>query len=414
MPRRSKNSRKSGLKVPSYRLHKPTNQAVVTLSGRDIYLGLWDSSESHAEYDRLIAEWLSNGRHLPQQDWDLSIAEIALRYLEYAEGYYVKNGQPTGWLTHIKLVLRKLRQRYGHTLAVDFGPLAFKSFRQQFIDAGQSRGYINKLMSIVQRMFKWAASEQLLPGCVYTDLKMVEGLRKGRCKAPDHAPVKPVTDEVVNATLPFLGDVVADMVRFQRFTGARPGEVCLVRPCDVDKSGEVWFYRPESHKTEHHDRSRVVAIGPNAQAVLAPYLLRAQSAYCFSPRESEVKRRLAAHDARQTPLSCGNRPGSNLKSRPKREPSESYSVDSYRRAIHRACKKLNQVRESEAAKNGANATLIPVWSPNQLRHSVGTQVRAEFGLEASQVVLGHAKADVTQVYAERDLKLATEVAMRIG
>jgi hypothetical protein len=35
-------------------------------------------------------------------------------------------------------------------------------------------------------------------------------------------------------------------------------------------------------------------------------------------------------------------------------------------------------------------------------------------LEAAQVILGHAKADVTQVYAERDSALAVEVARKIG
>jgi hypothetical protein len=35
-------------------------------------------------------------------------------------------------------------------------------------------------------------------------------------------------------------------------------------------------------------------------------------------------------------------------------------------------------------------------------------------LEAAQVTLGHAAADVTQVYAERDLTLAVEVARKIG
>jgi site-specific recombinase XerC len=49
------------------------------------------------------------------------------------------------------------------------------------------------------------------------------------------------------------------------------------------------------------------------------------------------------------------------------------------------------------------------WHPNQLRHTVATEVRARFGLVAAQAVLGHAKADVTQVYAERDLTRAAEV-----
>jgi hypothetical protein len=49
--------------TPSYRHHKPSGQAVVTLSGRDMYLGRFDSPERRAEHDRLIAEWLANGRH---------------------------------------------------------------------------------------------------------------------------------------------------------------------------------------------------------------------------------------------------------------------------------------------------------------------------------------------------------------
>ena len=79
MAERPKNSEKAGslpdlevwpvsapsLGTPSYRLHKPSGQAVVTLDGRDIYLGRYGSPESRAEFDRLLAEWLSNGRRLP-------------------------------------------------------------------------------------------------------------------------------------------------------------------------------------------------------------------------------------------------------------------------------------------------------------------------------------------------------------
>ena len=80
------------------------------------------------------------------------------------------------------------------------------------------------------------------------------GLQKGRTPARETEPVVPVSDEVVEKTLPILPEVVADMVRFQRLTGCRPGEVCILRPRDVDRSGEIWRYVPASHKTEHRDR----------------------------------------------------------------------------------------------------------------------------------------------------------------
>jgi site-specific recombinase XerC len=54
------------------------------------------------------------------------------------------------------------------------------------------------------------------------------------------------------------------------------------------------------------------------------------------------------------------------------------------------------------------------WHPNQLRHTHGTRVRREYGLEAAQVVLGHAWAAVTQVCAEADMAQAVQVAAEIG
>jgi integrase len=58
--------------------------------------------------------------------------------------------------------------------------------------------------------------------------------------------------------------------------------------------------------------------------------------------------------------------------------------------------------------------VIPKWYPLQLRHSRGTEIRKKFGIEAAQVSLGHAHADVTQVYAERNLTLAVDIARRTG
>ena len=41
-------------RTPSYRLHKPSGQAVVTINGRDIYLGGFNTPESRSEYDCII------------------------------------------------------------------------------------------------------------------------------------------------------------------------------------------------------------------------------------------------------------------------------------------------------------------------------------------------------------------------
>ena len=50
-------------RIPSYRLHKATGQAVVVLNGRSHYLGIFGSPESRAKYDDLIAKYLILGRN---------------------------------------------------------------------------------------------------------------------------------------------------------------------------------------------------------------------------------------------------------------------------------------------------------------------------------------------------------------
>src|SRR5690242_20543256 len=57
--KRSRTMPSRSSRIPSYRLHKPSGQAVVTLAGKDHYLGLHGTPQSRAAYDRLITEYLS-------------------------------------------------------------------------------------------------------------------------------------------------------------------------------------------------------------------------------------------------------------------------------------------------------------------------------------------------------------------
>jgi integrase len=160
-----------------------------------------------------------------------------------------------------------------------------------------------------------------------------------------------------------------------------------------------------------------VFIGPRAQEVLRPYLLRDAEVYCFTPADSERKRLEARREARKTPLSCGNRPGTNLKRRRKLPLGDRYDSGAYANCIRSASDVADRQARQQAREADPNVTderLIPRWSPNQLRHSKATEVRRRYGLEAVQVVLGHAKADVTQIYAERDLGLAERIMREVG
>ena len=422
MPRRPKGS------VPSLVHHKPSNRARLRINGREYWLGKWGSPEARAAYDRLIAEFLASGRVTPPPGRQassgvekaapgsvggdlatappaLTVVELVARYLDYCDGYYRdEDGKRTSTYGNALQAVRALRP-FDDTPAAEFGPKKLRILRDAAAASGLSRKGCNALAKFVRQLFRWAEEEELVPRGTYHGLQSLRPLEKFRSVAPERPPVLPVADEIVDATLPYLSDTVVDMVRFQRLTGARPGEVCRIRPADIDGSVEVWAWRPWRHKTRWRGKERVIQIGPRAQEILKPYLQRAANAHCFSPAEVERQRRRLQRLARRTPMTPSQR-----KRKPKpngrRRPGDHYTTATYRRAIDRAT--------AAAQRNASAPGKIEEWKPNQLRHSAGTAVRRRYGLEAAQVVLGHSNAQVTQVYAERDQQLAADVMREIG
>lgn len=244
-----------------------------------------------------------------------------------------------------------------------------------------------------------AVSKREYDRLVGQSLKAVERLRKGRTDAAECRRVPAADTVIVDATLPHLPPIIADMVRLQRATAMRPMEVTAIRPMDVDRSRDIWIYIPSTHKTEHHGRARIIPIGPEGQRILAPYLLRTAESFCFSPIESVEQRRRQKSLARTTPMSCGNRPGSNRKRRPKRTQRSRYDSVTYSRRIREVC-----LRKS-----------IAPWAPNQLRKLAATNIRRICDLEAAQVILGHSSKAVTEAYyADPNIQAAIEVARKIG
>jgi len=399
-------------RVPSYRHHKARGLAVVTIDGHNHYLGPFGSSESHSKYAALIAEWQRSGGSTPRLSVpfgpSFTIGDLALAYLAFATTYYVKNGEPTSQVYIERAGLRALVALYEIEQASDFGPLKLKNVQQHLVGKDLTRRTINEFSAVIKRAFKWAASEELISESVSNSLRVVGGLKRGRSGAKDADPIGPVEEGTVSATLPHLPPVVAAMVRLQLFTGMRPAEVCLLRPCDIaiSKAG-TWRYRPSTHKTEHKGRERLIHIGPEGQDVLRPYLDRDPEHFCFSPRESVGKR--------------------SRKSSPRRRPGERYTPTSYRRAVMRGCevafgmpdelRVIDTTNVEEKARREAVAAAWRKdhgWRPNQLRHSAATRIRERYGVEAAQVVLGHSDPRVTLVYAERNNKLAADVIREVG
>ena len=85
------------VRIPKYRHHKPSGQALVQIRGRRVYLGKHNSVESREKYRRLIAEYVSGNGEVPPAEpkAELTVNEVILRYFRHAETYYVKNGKLT-------------------------------------------------------------------------------------------------------------------------------------------------------------------------------------------------------------------------------------------------------------------------------------------------------------------------------
>ncbi len=400
------------LRTPSYRHHRPSGQAVVTLDGRDIYLGRYGTPQSRAEFDRLLAEWLSNGRRLPApasaNGSDLSVNELAEAYLAFADGYYTKRGKPTTEPKSIRLTIRPLRQLYGLTLAREFGPLQLKAVRQATIDAGLCRNEVNKRTGRIVRLFKWAVGEGIVPPSLHHGLIAVAGLRRGRADVRESEPVKPVPDDFVDAIRRHVPPQIWTMVELMRLTGMRPQEVCLMRTINIDRSGRVWVYSPETHKTEHHGRERRIYIGPTAQEILRPWLRMELTAYLFSPREAMEHRLAERRRNRKSKVQPSQEDRS--KTKPKRKPGERY--DTIRGpSITRLPTEFTRLK-TRPRKQGNGRSQI-----GTLINSVTLPRRGSVGSSAwivARAVLGHSSPVVTEVYAELDGAKAAEAMEKVG
>jgi hypothetical protein len=108
-------------KLPSYRRHKSSGQAVVTLSDKDIYLGVHGTEDSQAAYRRVIAEWLENKQQPPASSRtgakpdieSANVHRLFVAYWQFCQAYYVSDGQPTHEIDNMLHAARPLIELFG-------------------------------------------------------------------------------------------------------------------------------------------------------------------------------------------------------------------------------------------------------------------------------------------------------------
>ncbi len=317
-------------KTPLYRHHRASDQAVVTINGRDHYMGNFGSERSHEKYQRLIPEWSAGIRHSSVEgesvSHDLSIVELIAEYWRHCDSCYRKHGKASSEIHCLRSALRPLRRIYGNTLAREFGPLRLLAVRKAMIDAGLARTTIDSLIRRIQRTFKWATKNEMVPRDLRHGLAAVDGLRRGEGGVREPAPIEPVPDADIEPALKHTSRQVAAMARLQLLRGMRSQEVLLMRGRDLDMSGPVWMYQPQTHKTEDYEETKEIDLGPRAQEVIRPFLKDDMDAYIFSPIDADAERRAASRanrKSRLTPSQSRRRP----KRRPRRTPKKHYTND---------------------------------------------------------------------------------------
>ena len=206
---------------------------------------------SAASYDELPYASNAFAQTHPDRLHELTINELLVRYLQYADGYYRWKGERTREYSSMVEAIRPLRRLYGTTVVAEFGPKSLSLVRQALIDHGLVRRSINRHIGRIRRIFAWAVSEELIPAAISHGLTTVKGLRYGRSNAAESTPTQTVAQADIDAVLPFVAPQVAAMIQVQLHAAMRPAEVTIMRPLDIDRSDpELWIYRPHSHKSE--------------------------------------------------------------------------------------------------------------------------------------------------------------------
>src|SRR5262249_35836837 len=159
----------------------------------------------------------------------LVMAELVDRFDVHCEAYYRRDGEPTGEHMTFRCALRPILTLYSALPVADFSPKRLVAVRDEMIRLGWSRRYINASVRRIRHMFGWAGAEEIGGAAVASALSAVEPLKEGRSDAREKDLPGPVADEIVAATLPYVGVVVADLIHLMQCSGMRPSEAVNMR-----------------------------------------------------------------------------------------------------------------------------------------------------------------------------------------
>jgi len=431
--------------IPQLHFHRPSGQFRVRIHGNDHYLGK-DRQEAESQYRRLVAQMLLHQRGGPtpgERDPThrhelLSVAGALTLYLRYAAHHY----RDPRHLARVRVACAAAVEHYGPKPIAEFDQLALQAVREVLVRTKSrrvkdqanaptlSRNYVNHLIGCLQTAWTWLESQKYAPPGSTMALRTVRAIRKGD-GGREVPRLVAVEDWVVEATLPYCNFAVRAMIQLGRLTGMRPGEVCAMRRCDLSTSPAerldvpdtepamrvaavavegawVWVYVPQGHKTQYKGKRRLIPLGPQAQAVLKPFIeTRKPDEFFFSPREVVAAfLRERRKDHVEKPIG-----------KHKRMPGVRYTTHAYGASIDAAVRKANRARAQERLDKGLSEEQwpnVPEWAPNLLRKVAATASDERADRDTTAALLGHATPDMTSVYASQALQRAAAYVAKNG
>ena len=378
MPRRAKGD------LPEPRFHAQSRRYRIRYQGQTYWFATGIEKGSRAYWERLreIFDEISGSpepskasQAEPGVPAGLTVRHLCVAFMDHAKRHYIQ--RTTGRILIVRRCCQILDRLFADMPVDDVSPRHLIVLRDKLINGAPemaipskstrkpkalSRRYINDLVSQVCTIFRWGVEQEIVAPATWHGLRAVRPLRAGHPGVPEPPPVESVSVRDLARTLRALDQngPVAAMLRLQYLTGARPGEIAMLRSNEIDMSSDVWVYSPREHKNAHRHDTRLIFLGPKAQRILRPFLSANPDGFLFpvNPRE--------------------NRP---------------YTKDSYCRAVKRAAKRAG----------------IPAWTPNQLRHAAATRITNRHGIEKAKAVLGHKKITTTQRYVDDQGHAAAEL-----
>ncbi|VTS04922.1 tyrosine-type recombinase/integrase [Tuwongella immobilis] len=389
-------SRPRNNQPPKYEHHLPTNTARVRVrdangNRRDLSLGAFGSPASQQSYQKVLATLQRCGGIWPHERGsealqDRTVAEILLAFLEYIQVRYADSGE----LAVYRGLIVLLREQIPDLAVADFGPKRLKAIRQVMVERGWCRKRVNRQTTRVKKIFKWATEEELIPGGIYEALRAVSELPPGTRGVKESKPREPAFEADLEAITPHLPPMVADLLRIQMLSAARPGEIRVMRPRDLDRTDpHCWIFRPSQHKNHWRGQERTIVLNAMAIQRLSPWMVGlTDDEYVFNPtrvRRQKEEENSRLRKSKPTPKQLAQR----AKNRAKPIPNRCYTRLAISQAVNRACKLAGIHMEAYGLRHGAKMTL-------ERKH----------GSEAARAALGQKSIETTQLYGKLDLDLA--------